>query len=120
MYYGEAMGSLRSLMCNPAAKKNQPKKIKRSWRGLLARQLRKKIPKQFPHLFFKVEPHYLPHKFVRIEWKQPVTWGSKYRLSDVKGLILEIIHRFAAKRDLVLSVNHLSETSCVVTRWREE
>jgi hypothetical protein len=111
------MGSLRSLVHNPLAQKNQPRKIKRSWRGLLARNLRKKIAVNYPYLHVEVDPHYIPYKYVGIKWILPDMSYRNYE--GVEEFILETIMSFAARRGLNLKVSHTEKTAWVVTREGE-
>jgi hypothetical protein len=89
------MGSLRSLVYNPLAKKNQPKKPKPSWRGLLARQLRYKIGKEYPEMLFEVKPHYVKTSSVYISWASQFSENG-----NIVNRIVEITSDFLAGKSL--------------------
>jgi|WetSurSiteA1Bulk_404760.scaffolds.fasta_scaffold235646_1 hypothetical protein len=88
------MGSLRSLRHNLLSKKNQPKKPKCSWRGLLARRLREKIQKEYPMIRLVVKPNYRKTSTVYINWSFPVTPPAEDQdvINSIKGVTSAFIN----------------------------
>jgi hypothetical protein len=113
------VGSLRSLRHNPLAKKNQKKKPKPSWRGLLAKRLREKIRKECPGVLLRVTPHYHPYRFVEVAWDVP-SYPSPGYLHEIGYRIEEVIKAFAEKRGLDLVVTSPFKNSLCVARNGEE
>jgi hypothetical protein len=91
------MGSLRNLVSNPSVKKNQVKKPKRSWRGVLGGILRRKLSSLYPKTKFTV------YQGKKISGQSCVfiTWsGCNYHQEFIVNSVKNISMKFSSGKSI--------------------